>query len=258
MFYDRRKILLIRDFWFVHDREKENEKGVDYVQYHDVLSVILDKKGIVKETIGKTIVNDISGDLNEILKLFKKNTRYEIRRAEKDGCSAQLFWSDQLRANTALLEEFDREHKKMFQKKGHDYKSELPNMMGALKRNMLALSVVYLPDGNPCAYHVYIVGNKVARLLHSVSVFREMKTSAERASIGRANRYLHFMDIKALKEKGYATYDWGGYSESEDQISITEFKESFGGEIRDVYRYIFAVSLIARLATGFIRRRIKR
>ena len=257
MFYSRRNILKIRDFWFVDGRDINDEKKVDFVQYHDLLKPLANKKNIIEEKKSKTIINDLTSEMESIVDNFKKNTKYEIRRAEKDGCTCEFLWSNDLQKNNSILKTIDLEHKKMFKQKGHAYKSEFNNMNSAVKANMLCVSIAYLPDKTACAYHVYIVGNSTARLLHSISVFRSVDASAEKAAIGRANRFLHFKDMDILKKNGFARYDWGGYSETKDQISISEFKASFGGQIIDTYRYIFATSYLGKSLAKIVKLRIK-
>ena len=44
--------------------------------------------------------------------------------------------------------------------------------------------------------------------------------------------------MKFFKKKGLSVYDWGGAGKTEDVASITEFKESFGGESVICYDFI--------------------
>ncbi len=73
-----------------------------------------------------------------------------------------------------------------------------------------------------------ICDREEARLLHSASCFRE--ESADQSLIGRANKRLHWEDIKYFKQKGLLRYDWGGISDFENPNGIDEFKLKFGGE----------------------------
>jgi len=58
--------------------------------------------------------------------------------------------------------------------------------------------------------------------------------------VGRANRFLHYEDIRYFKEHGYETYDLGGYAKDTQDPKlqgINVFKESFGGTIVEQYNY---------------------
>ena len=68
----------------------------------------------------------------------------------------------------------------------------------------------------------------------------------ERSMIGRANRWLHWRDIAAFKEQGYAIYDLGGWyagSGDYEKLSINKFKEGFGGVIQINYNAVEPISL---------------
>ena len=60
--------------------------------------------------------------------------------------------------------------------------------------------------------HLYWIDNEVKRamLFNSVSKYFKFSDNKVRSFFARANKYLHFMDIKYLKELGFLTYDLGG------------------------------------------------
>lgn len=254
MHFDRKNIGTIRDFWFETDRNKEEEKGADFAQYHDLRSVSTDKHGLVVVQPRKTLVNNLNEDAEEIIAHFKKNTKYEVRRATKEGCYSKFIIGSEVCSHEDILKRIDSAHAQMFTDKGKQSKSEFPVMIAAARANMLAVSIGFLADGREGAYHVYIVGNGIARLLHSISVFREVETNDDKNAIGRLNRFLHYDDMINLKKSGYQTYDWGGYSEEEQLKSISEFKAAFGGDIIDVYTAIYATSMIGKLTSGVIKK----
>ena len=74
-------------------------------------------------------------------------------------------------------------------------------------------------------------------MLHSASLFRG-KAAADRAVVGRANRWLHWRDMLEFKRRGLQRYDWGGMFEDEsvpEQASINSFKREFGGAATRTY-----------------------
>lgn len=253
MYYVRKRGLKIKDFWFVDNRSVAEESGAAFAQYHDLATVPQNAEGLIAQQSRQTLINDLLESEEEILGRFKKNTKYEVKRAEKEGCYSTFYFGKELAENKDVLLRVDAVHAQMFADKGKKSKHEFPTMMAAAKAEMLAVSVGYLPDGRECAYHVYIVGNQVARLLHSIAVFREVASNEDRNAIGRLNRFLHFADMRTFKEQGYTTYDWGGYSEEEHLRTISDFKKAFGGEIVDVYTMVYATNAIGRLLAKFVK-----
>jgi hypothetical protein len=258
MYYTRRRIVRIRDFWFEDARQKKQEKGADYVQYHDMVMTMNDKSNLVMEYTTQTIVNDITDDMEEIIMKFKRISRSQIKEAQKEGCSSVFYFGKELEGKKDVLKKIDRERINMFDSKGLKDVSKYNEMLSAAREGMLAVSIAKLPDGRECVYHVYIVGNGRSRILHSISMFREYDSREGRNAVGRANRNLHYEDMINLKKLKVDVYDWGGYSESEEFCSISRFKASFGGEVKEIHRYIFAVSFVGRLCARFISKRLEK
>ena len=105
-------------------------------------------------------------------------------------------------------------------------------------------------DGEVLVYHTYIVGDTFVRSYQSASQFRREGVSAR--IVGIANRYLHKSDMMYFKEMGKTVYDWGGAGLREEVKSITEFKESFGGDELYYYDCEDAVGLKAEAVKGII------
>ncbi|MBQ2936393.1 MAG: hypothetical protein IJD96_09185, partial [Lachnospiraceae bacterium] len=72
--------------------------------------------------------------------------------------------------------------------------------------------------------------------------------SADQSMIGRANKRLHWEDMKYFKEKGLVRYDWGGISDFENPNGIDEFKLKFGGDKITYYNVFTGNSLLGKLA----------
>ena len=116
-------------------------------------------------------------------------------------------------------------------------------LIGYALSNRLIVSCASI-DGKTVVYHSYIFDDKNCRLLHSCSDFRT-GDSSERNSIGRANKYLHWMDILSFKREGLIKYDWGGVASFEKPNGIDMFKEAFGGD-RISYYNIYVPKTIRR------------
>jgi hypothetical protein len=167
-----------------------------------------------------------------------RNVRNEIRRADTEGISWETGFA---------VAEFLDFHARFTREKG----------IGAVTGNQLAsfgdalfLSRVARED-RVLAQHAYIVDSSEqrARFLYSSSGRFE---GAESALVGRANRWAHWKDMLHFREKGIATYDFGGIStEKEDAAlrGINEFKLRFGGRaVREEHLYSAPYALALRLA----------
>jgi lipid II:glycine glycyltransferase (peptidoglycan interpeptide bridge formation enzyme) len=101
-------------------------------------------------------------------------------------------------------------------------------------------------DGAVLVQHAYVSAHARSYMLYSASVLADSADGAMRNLIGRANRYLHWHDIRVFKERGFAFYDFGGLDvsgRSEKTTNIARFKRGFGGQVRPVYSSTHARSL---------------
>ena len=171
---------------------------------------------------------------------MKKGTRYEIRLAEgRDRLSAQDFDADQ----PGTLQEFCEFYNAfaMSKRLAHANRAKLSALASA---NRLWLSRAAGPDGSPLVWHAYIRQGRRARLLHSASLIRNSEA-------GRANRFLHWQDMLALKGRDTPVLDLGGwYAGSTDQgkLRINQFKGEFGGAIVKTFNCDKALTMRGRLA----------
>lgn len=196
----------------------------------------------------RTLVTDLTLAPEELMQRCESNVRNEIRRAGRDGAACIQYCSDELLRHDDRISEFDAAYAEMHRQKNMQVTSVANHMREQCKAGILALTVG-LNEGKPAAYHVYVMGDGIARLLYSVSVFRNAETSAQRSAIGRCNRYLHYQDMLWFKKQGYAVYDWGGYATDPALAAINAFKKGFGGEEVPRYHAVFTSSKIIR--TGY-------
>ncbi len=193
--------------------------------------------GAAQAETSSTLLLDLTADAGAILRGFKPDCRYEIRRAEKDGVRCEF----QAAPDSAAVTEFCRFHDGFARSKGRPPCS--PDQLQRLRRQgALALSWALPAAGDALVWHAYVHWQGHTRLLHSASRFREQQESAQRSLIGRANRALHWADVRAFQALGCRTLDLGGWAnDSEEQARISRFKEEFGG--RRVARYDCIVGL---------------
>ena len=86
---------------------------------------------------------------------------------------------------------------------------------------------------------------KNARLLHSVSDFREREDAS---LIARSNKRLHWADMELFSSMGIEVYDWGGISSLEKPNGIDSFKMKFGGQLVTRYNVFLGRTILGKLA----------
>lgn len=209
----------------------------------------------------RTLLTDLTPSEEDIMSAFNKNTRYAIRRAARDGVTFSIKASnsrlrevmgtepltpEDIEAFCHFYEDFL--HTKGISSEGFDkYQEELSTYV---RNEAFAISQVRDQQGLVLASHTYIVGDDFVRSYHSASLFRDNKEAY--ALTGRANRYLHFEDMKYFKAAGIPIYDWGGAGLSDEVRTITEFKEEFGGAEHYYYDSEEAAGAKAAAVKGII------
>lgn len=169
---------------------------------------------------GHSCVTDLTLGTDELLALMKSNTRNEIRRAEREGCTFETF--DDVDAFIAFYNDF------CASKGLDDYTSKA--RIGKYEKVLLTKS---LHENAVLAMHANILDerSKTGLLLYSCS--KRLDADVDRKMIGWGNRFLHFKDMEYLKSLGYETYDWSGVclDPNDPRYSIGQFKLAFGGKL---------------------------
>lgn len=202
------------------------------------------KVGGCKEFI--TLHIDLRKHFESIEEDFKKNTRYEIRRAKsKDNLE---FKSIKPENNEQLAPYLD------FYNGFAEEKNLTPGNKNLLQRlvEQKSLYITYIESEESfLVVHFYIVDEIRARLLYSASRFRDVSDNNIRNLIGRANRFLHNEDIILFKDMDYKILDLGGIAEDENNqetSQIDSFKKSFGGDRVVEYTGKYGRTLLGKLA----------
>ncbi len=203
---------------------------------------------IGKENV--TAVIDLSQDLEAIWqKMDKKSTRYEIKRAEKEGIKIDI---------NRQHEEFYEIYKNLKRSKGFDSILGVGNMKPEIMKRHGTLFIAE-HEGEILGGHLYLEDESHIRMGPSAS--RRLEVDKEKAAlIGRANRLLHWEAIKYAKEKGISEFDWGGLwapeggHKDDGRLAVNSFKLSFGGQVVTRYSYQRTYSRIYRLGQYLYRR----
>lgn len=223
----QRKFVRIAEYW---NGEEHHLNGVDIERYFQQPQRI---EGMFCRDF-YTILIDLLQDPETLLAAMKRDTRYEIRRAEREGFVYDFLSG----SDTAVFNEFC-EYYDRFALQKNQPRMRRPWLWLLAESGVLNLTRIAPPTGDTLVWHGYHCSSQRATLLYSASVFRDGESSAYRNMVGRANRYQHWLDMLRFKAKGVSIYDLGGWYEgAEDQkrLSINSFKEEFGGKV--VHNYI--------------------
>ena len=226
----------VEEFWF---DEPLPERGVDVA--------CLMQRSTVPPTPGATdkhtLVIDLTQSDEQLLAKMKAGTRYEIRRAQtKDA----LEFRPPGRPDDKTLHEFHIFLARFTADKGRPPASR-EYLRAAAAAGVLRLSAL-LNEGEVVVWHSYLLIGHRARLRHSASLFRG-QDNARRNLMGRANRLLHWLDMRALRDQGATLYDFGGWYASlddADKLRINQFKEGFGGVRRAEREAVVALTRVGR------------
>lgn len=186
---------------------------------------------VVKHEPSATVCIGLQRPLDEILKGVAKNTRYEIRQAEKLGARMRI-----VRNGPGMNAEIVALYNSLASAKtelSNIHESELTRYEGHSDT-----FVSYLDDRAVCG-HVLLRDTDIgrARLLFSASRRFDDRETAKLS--GFLNRFLHWHEICAYREEGFGIYDLGGIRRDKSD-GITQFKMSFGGEVVTEHTYLCA------------------
>ena len=190
-----------------------------------------------------TLVTDLTVEEEKIIRAFGSTTRYEINRAEKkDRVDSRV-----LVPAKAALDAFSDFYNAFASQKSIEpvYRRGLS---AASEAGQLILTTASRAN-EVLIWHAYIVWRNSAALLYSASHFR-YKEQAERALVSRTNRWLHWQDMRHLRQRGLERYDWGGLFEDEnspERAGINGFKREFGGRPEVTYNCTVPVTVRGRL-----------
>jgi hypothetical protein len=187
-------------------------------------------------------VLDLSADEDGLLRQMSKDTRSKVRRAmERDPVEV----SGAPSPSEAQIDEFVTFYDR-FAEAQSVAPAFRPRLQALAERGSLVLTSAAGTDGDVLVRHAYVAVRGRGFMLYSGSLLDQSADSAGRNLIGRANRYLHWHDIRLFKGLGFELYDFGGLDVDERSpktAGIARFKRGFGGEVRPVYSVTKACSL---------------
>ncbi len=190
-----------------------------------------------------SLVTNLSMEERFLWERLDKNCRYDIRRAEKDGVTSRHEQSPSA-ATIAEFKSFFAEfaaHKALQQ-------LDMNWLSAAAAAGRLFLGSARC-EGKTLVWHSHVVAGSVVRLLHSCSL-RHDSDSRWKQLVGRANRLLHWHDLREFRRLGLRAHDWGGLFSDESDLAkkkINDFKREFGGEERCYYDCTVCLTTLGRV-----------
>lgn len=174
---------------------------------------------------GNSAVTDLTKTEEELFSLMKSNTRNEVRRAEKEGCTFEMGFD---------YESFIPYYNSFCESKGLLDKVDMSRINKYKGDNKVYITKA-ICNNVVLSMHASVVNAREKMVFLLFSCSQRLDSGVDRKLIGWGNRYLHFMDLKAFKEMGLNEYEWSGVclDPNDERYSIGQFKLSFGGEVID-------------------------
>lgn len=211
-------ILRKRWFWFADPFDVDKTAMVNFFSYNEV-----EKAGFRRKE-GQTTIIDLQQDIRDIWsKMRQKFICKQIQKGEQSGITVER---DQNWERFKKIYEAFRRAKNL-PKDRFDIFKKNAILFSAYYNNKMVAGGIFISDG----LHIRAL---------VLSSLRYTPDGQMRDIVGQANRMVIWEAIKYAKDSGHETFDLGGInpgSENKAELSLTEFKEAFGGERVKCYYY---------------------
>ncbi len=186
------------------------EEKISFIKVEPLEEINLGKISPHRIQPQKTLVSDITSSPDEIIKEFKKGTRYNVRHSRRQGVKIEP---------SKNVEEFFNLLEKTKERQGFSSypKSYFENLLNELDCDLLLARY----NKRVVAATILLYFGKTVTFLHSASDY-------ERRDLN-ATALIRFESIERAKEKGYLFYDFWGIDEKKFP-GVTKFKKGFGGK----------------------------
>ncbi len=254
-FVYKRLLFNIRELLYVPYADRTNRK-CDLTFYHNVNGGQLDLDRPFLSKSQFTLTTNLLGNEGDLFKNVKKGCRYDIRRAEAEGVSVDLF-DCAGKTFIPVLNEFRHTYNMMFKTKNMKNRFNIKLIKAAMKSGHCVVFVAKNSyKSHPLfVFHAYLVDDRNAMLLYSTSNIWRISDKDAVAFIGRMNKHLHWKAMLHFKNNGYDNYEWGGISDPEHPNGIDKFKMEFGGRVCSFDNYIISNTALGNLYLRLIGRK---
>jgi hypothetical protein len=247
----RRRGLTIREAYFDAPRDEASTSGrVDLLRIVGAFQPPSERGSRKRHTL----VIDLADDDERLFEQMSKDTRSKIRRAmQKDPLQVAAAAAPSPGDVDEFADFYDG-----FAAAQSVSRVFRPRLHALAQRGNLVLTSVCREGQEVLVRHAYVAARGRGFMLYSGSTLAEAGDSGARNLIGRANRYLHWHDIRLFRERDFRLYDFGGLDVDERSpktAGIARFKRGFGGEVRPVYSSTRAHSMRGAAAQWLLARR---
>lgn len=191
----------------------------------------------------KTILEDV------LFSNISRSTRYNIKRAIRE----QLKFDIGSNLSEKEIEDFSELYN-CFARKKKIEPCNTSKLRALNKKGLLFISRIRDHDGQVLCTHASSINGSRAYLLYSCSI-RLFVDPSLRNSVGRANKYLHWMEILYFKQHGFSIYDFSGLSLEKNNTELQKidyFKHKFGGSEVMEYKCYEAKSLLGKIVLYYL------
>lgn len=189
-----------------------------------------------------TVIVNLEQELDLIINSFHSETRYEIRRCEKNDLPEVKFI---VQPDNNDIIDFMTKYKCFAKDKNstviNSIIDEVDEMLKLYNNNKIIILSKAYSNINPeeiWVFHIHIVEKgSSARLLASISSCRHGNKN-NKTITGRLNRWLHYKEIEFFKNDGYKIYDFGGVdlnNTTKETAQVAQFKKHFSKKIMKYY-----------------------
>lgn len=228
------------ELWFDEPEPAPAGRRYDVVTRHRASRPA--EKGISNEFHSLQI--DLTRSDDEIFAGFTQNARSQIRGSLKRD---ELRFEFIERPGAALCDEFERAYNAFAQSKG--LAPVPPDRLRAYFDSKHFVLSRVSDAQHTLVWHALVTSGRSVTLMYSVSQYRCSEDDEFRKLVGRANRRLHWEDLRHFRRCGYELFDFGGWyhgSTDKQRLAINLFKEQFGGAKVVLYDVVEHRSLFAR------------
>lgn len=256
-FIFKRNIFRIREMAFAKSTDIV-KKNCDVIYLHSSDNDLNNTPAKSHSKLQYTLINNLLLTEEELLGKVKKNCKYEIRRAEKEGVITCVYLDKHKIDTSGVIGKFKKVYNEMFRAKNLEYYFNEDLFLAGIEAKQLIVTTNALNNNLDCVvYHAYLVDGDSAVLMYSASPLWEDGDKEKANAIGRLNKHLHWKDMLWFKENGYSRYEWGGISNPNEPNGIDRFKSEFGGDVVCYANYIIPCSLRGKIYVSLVKRRRK-
>lgn len=192
-----------------------------------------------------TLIIDLTQPEETLFHAMQKTTQNEVRRAAREDVRCEIRHHPHEQFLNSFSDFYDA-----FAAQKHLPKSNRARLKAIAAEGRLSLSRASL-NSEDLVWHAYYRAPLRTRQLHSASLFRAQDAADARKLVSRANRLLHWADIKAFKAEGLAWFDFGGWyagTTNAELLAINRFKQSFGGKVWKEFNCTWGLTTVGKLA----------